>query len=320
MNQTNEMKTEMNITPVLQAIAASEARIRADLEVSEARIRADVEVSEALIRENFQTYLRDKSTQPFPHGGIAPTESTTPAETTPAETTPTESTTPAETTPTETKVPLSVLFIMDGSGSMTSMGIEPLNGLNSLVKKQQETGDFRFTLVVFSDESKTVIDDMDGKDIPRLTSEHYSPNGMTALLDAMGDAIKTQAKRKKENVLVVVLTDGDENASQRYSRAQIKELTTEMREKHKWAFMYLGANQDSFLVAKGLGITVSSNYHYSGLGCNRLFHAVSDEVARCVSGENPTSDFKPNLDIDMNETDEIEPVRGGGLTASMSCE
>jgi len=90
-----------------------------------------------------------------------------------------------QTSKVEDRVPLSVLFIMDGSGSIENMGSEPLDGLNKIIKQQKETGDFRFTLVVFDNEIKTVIDDMDGKDVPELTSEHYKPNGMTALLDVL---------------------------------------------------------------------------------------------------------------------------------------
>lgn len=201
----------------------------------------------------------------------------------------------------ETVIPLSVLFIMDASGSMASMGNEPLQGLNNLIKQQKETGEFKFTLVTFNETVKTVINDMNGKDVPILTSDHYSPDGMTALLDAMGEAITMQKERKIDNVLVVVLTDGLENASRRFNASQIKELTTEMKEKYKWAFMYLGANQDSFSVAKGLGINVSTDYDYSPAGCNQLFRGISHEISRCVSGETTTDNFKPNLDFGVDK-------------------
>lgn len=192
-------------------------------------------------------------------------------------------------------VPLSILFLMDNSGSMENMGIEPLNGLNKLVDEQKATGDFRFTLVAFDDEIKTVIDDLDGKEIPTLTSEHYRPRGMTALLDAIGYSILAQKEKKLENVLVVILTDGLENASKRYTSAQIKKLITEMQEKHNWSFMYLGANQDSFLVSQSLGINLSQDYECTGRGCSDLFRALSHEISRCVTGENQTSDFRPKL-------------------------
>ena len=207
------------------------------------------------------------------------------------------SSTNSNSSPVISTVPLSVLFIMDASGSMASMGSEPLQGLNNLIKQQKEAGEFKFTLVTFNETVKTVINDMDGKDIPLLTSDHYSTEGMTALLDAMGDAINTQKEKKIDNVLVVVLTDGLENASRKFNSSQIKELTTEMQEKHKWAFMYLGANQDSFSVARGLGINVSSDYNYSPAGCNQLFRGISHEISRCVTGETTTDNFKPNLDF-----------------------
>ena len=208
--------------------------------------------------------------------------------------------TPAEiNTPkaTENKEPLSVLFIMDGSSSMESMGKEPLDGLNNLIKQQQETGDFRFTLIVFSDTHKIVLDNMNGKDIPVLTSDHYKPGGMTALYDAIGFGISLQKERKINNVLVVILTDGEENSSIIYSKKQVKQLTTKMTDEHKWVFMYLGANQDSFAVSKNIGINISANYEYTEDGCCRLFRGISNEIARCVSGETSTQNFKPELQI-----------------------
>jgi hypothetical protein len=202
---------------------------------------------------------------------------------------------------TTSTLPLSVLFIMDASGSMHSMGNEPLQGLNNLIKQQKESGDFKFTLITFNQIVKTVIDDMDGKDVPELTRAHYSPDGMTALLDAIGEGITKQKERKIDNVLVVVLTDGLENSSTRFNASQIKELTTEMKEKHKWAFMYLGANQDSFSVAQGIGINVSADYDYSPAGCNQLFRGISHEISRCVTGESNTENFNPNLNLKIEQ-------------------
>ena len=204
--------------------------------------------------------------------------------------------TPAEIV-TEEEHP-SILFIMDGSGSMHTMGNEPLNGLNKFVDKQKESGDFLFTLVVFDNEPKIVLDNVNGKDIPTLTKEeHYDAQdgGCTALYDAIAFGINLQKERKTKNVIVPILTDGLENASLTYNKSQVAEMISEMTEKYKWKFMYLGANQNAFAVGTGLGINKSAGYYATGKGCNQIFATISHEISRCVSGDVPVEEFNPDL-------------------------
>jgi len=198
----------------------------------------------------------------------------------------------------EEEIP-SILFIMDGSGSMHSMKNEPLNGLKKFVDKQKESGDFLFTLVVFDDTPQIVFDNISGVDIPTLTKEeHYDAEngGCTALYDSIAFSINLQKERKTKKVIVVIITDGLENTSHTYDKTQINEMISDMTEKHKWKFMYLGANQNAFAVGKGLGITKSGGYQATERGCCQLFSTVSHEVSRCISGDVQVEDFNPDLE------------------------
>uniref|UniRef100_A0A6C0E041 VWFA domain-containing protein n=1 Tax=viral metagenome TaxID=1070528 RepID=A0A6C0E041_9ZZZZ len=190
---------------------------------------------------------------------------------------------------------LSVVFILDNSGSMVEMKDEPIQGLNAFYKTQKEAGDFLSTLIFFNSKVSFIHKNLNGKDVPLLSEKDYGPNGMTALYDAIGEGIEYQKSQKVENVIVVILTDGEENASLKYTKKDIKKMTQKMEEDHKWVFMYLGANQDSFKVADGIGVSYSANYDYTPEGCRRVMRSISDNVSRCISSKEPSVTFKVDL-------------------------
>jgi hypothetical protein len=182
----------------------------------------------------------------------------------------------------------SIVFVMDSSGSMEEMGDEPVQGLNNFYTKQKESGDFTSTLVFFNENVTFHHKNIVGKDVPILKNEEYYRGGMTALYDAIGQAIEYQKSIKIKNVIFVILTDGLENASIKYGKKTILKMIKKMEKEHEWLFMYLGANQDSFEVSAGLGINNSANYDYSPLGCMQAMRSISENVSRCVS-----HDLKP---------------------------
>jgi hypothetical protein len=139
---------------------------------------------------------------------------------------------------------------------MDSMKNEPIQATNRFIKEQQETlpGDgSTFTLWKFSDQLTKVYDDTDLRKVKPL--DDYVPGGMTALYDAIGRAISTKmAKVKHENVVCVILTDGEENASKEYKQDQIRKMIKDAETDHAWKFLYLGANQDAFQNGGNLGV------------------------------------------------------------------
>ena len=196
----------------------------------------------------------------------------------------------------------SIVFVMDASGSMENMGEEPIQGLNNFYKKQKESGEFTSTLVFFNENVKFNHQNIDGKDVPILKNEDYDRGGLTALYDAIGQAIVYQESIKTENVIFVILTDGLENASREYRKETISKMIKKMEKEHKWTFMYLGANQDSFAVSEGLGIRNSANYDYTPLGCMKALRSISENVSRCVSHDlNPTDITSESLRINTED-------------------
>ena len=119
---------------------------------------------------------------------------------------------------------------------------------------------------------------------PELSERNYHPSGSTALLDAIGMTIDEVGKRLSDmpesdrpgKVLFCIITDGQENASTKYSGSKIKEMIELQRNTYSWEFMYLGANQDAFAVSGGLGIspTYSANFVASAVGTRAMYKSV----------------------------------------------
>lgn len=155
-----------------------------------------------------------------------------------------------------------VTFVLDSSGSMDRIVADTKGGFNSLLAEQQnEEGEATFTLYEFNTTVERLYQAKPIEDAPRLTSENYSPGGVTALYDAIVTGIRETGERiesveessRPDHILFVVLTDGKENAS-KSSIDTVRELIELRQEEDNWEFLFIGANQDAVLTARGLGM------------------------------------------------------------------
>lgn len=177
-----------------------------------------------------------------------------------------------------------VVFILDRSGSMGGLEQDTIGGFNSMLKKHKNGDTSAFvSTVLFSNKSEVIHDRLPIAEIPELTENEYSVGGGTALLDAMGDAIKHVKNIHKyarpEDVpaktIFIITTDGMENASRRYDYDDIKKLVEAQKEKG-WDFVFMGANIDAFDVASHIGISRDRavNYHSDSRGTDAIFGAM----------------------------------------------
>lgn len=168
---------------------------------------------------------------------------------------------------------MDIVFLLDRSGSMGGMESDTIGGYNSYLNQQKDKNAL-VTTVLFDDQYELLTNRAKIQDVSDLTSSEYYVRGCTALLDAIGKTIKLMDKAKSKKCIFVITTDGYENASKEYNKAQIKELI----EGHKdWEFMYIGANIDSYSEASALGIKASNtaNYKKTKDGTRSLFNAVA---------------------------------------------
>jgi hypothetical protein len=150
---------------------------------------------------------------------------------------------------------------------------------------------------------------------------HLEPRGNTALLDAVGRAIVETGERLRalpENerpglVVFVIVTDGQENSSREYTKARVKEMIEHQQNVYKWQFTYLGANQDAFAEAGGMGIRLAGAAHYSDKAILQAFAGVSGSLGRMrrasAMGETVANEFTPE-ELDAMQGDDPDPASG----------
>ncbi|MBR3745923.1 MAG: VWA domain-containing protein [Selenomonadaceae bacterium] len=180
-----------------------------------------------------------------------------------------------------------IVFILDRSGSMSGLESDTIGGLNSMIKKQQTDLESKalVSTILFDHESIVLHDRIPITEVKPLTEKDYEVRGSTALLDAIGEAVKhiknvhkyAREEDRPEKTLFVITTDGMENASEKFSFRDIKELVDKQKELG-WEFIFLGANIDAIEVADSIGIDArrAVNYHADSRGTSELFGAVGD--------------------------------------------
>ncbi len=182
-----------------------------------------------------------------------------------------------------------LVFIIDRSGSMSGFEADTVGGFNSTVKKQKEKdGKVYVSTVFFDNESEVIHDRVDINSIETMKERDYRVGGCTALLDAIGGAIHHIGNIHKyarpedvpEHTIFVITTDGMENASHRYSSADIKAKIKRQTEKYGWEFIFLAANIDAVETAESIGIRRerAANYRQTKDGIDRSYFVMSEAI------------------------------------------
>ncbi len=184
--------------------------------------------------------------------------------------------------------PVHVSFLIDRSGSMSGLEGDVVGGFNSFVANQQnQPGVCRLTAVQFDGQSPYVVfrDSVDIGAVLDLSLQDYQPRGSTPLFDALGNLIRSAEKRladlgTAEDQIIVVFTDGYENASMTWTREALFELV-EAKKKEGWTFVFMGANQDSYATGGGLGFDRGStqNFRGDGMGTRTSWESVNLALA-----------------------------------------
>lgn len=184
----------------------------------------------------------------------------------------------------KTKVGTDIVVILDKSGSMLTVRDDTIGGFNSWLEAQKAAGpDQRLSLTLFDDHIQTSYVEKPLADVEPLRNATYKPGGFTALLDAIGSTVKKiQDKDQKNAVLVVVITDGHENASHEYTRAAIKALI-EDRTAAGWQFVYIGADQSGFDDAQSMGYGSTRSYASTPAGTHAAYAGLSSATVAYAS-------------------------------------
>ena len=188
--------------------------------------------------------------------------------------------------------PVQIICILDRSGSMSSLATDTIGGYNSFIEQQKsKSGAAQVTTVLFDNEYEKITDAVDLQEVPELTSAQYFARGTTALLDAVGRTLtETLANMErdkvcpaKRRVLVMIMTDGYENASREFTKAKVKALVEATTKQYDWNYLFMGANIDSAAEAGSIGIDSrrAANYAPTPQGVQESFarmREAADEV------------------------------------------
>lgn len=160
---------------------------------------------------------------------------------------------------------LHICFVLDESGSMYNSVDDVIGGFQKLIDEQkgEKNGECIISLYRFSD---TVKKDYIGKPVDEVSKLIYSPGGCTAMNDGVGTAIDEigkwlsdmdESERPSKN-MIVIMTDGQENASKEYNFDTVKAKIKHQEEKYSWTFVYMGTNLQELKDANRLGIKMRS--------------------------------------------------------------
>ncbi len=206
-----------------------------------------------------------------------------------------------------------LVFILDRSGSMHGLEKDTLGGFNSMIEKQKKAeGNVLVTTVLFDSEIDVLHDRLPLKSIRPMTEEDYVTGGCTALLDAVGSTIHrigtVHKYARPEDVpahtMMVIITDGEENASQYYDYKDVQKMVEKEKSKYGWEFIFLGANMDAIQVAGKLGIHEdrAAQFLCDEVGIEKNFEAVETLCCCCEACEEPISkDWKKGIEADFKK-------------------
>lgn len=204
-----------------------------------------------------------------------------------------------------------LVFILDRSGSMRGLEGDTIGGFNSLIEKQKkEDGECFVSTILFDDMTEVLHDRVKLQNIKPMTDKEYYVRGCTALLDAIGGAIHHIGNIHKyarpedvpENTMFVIITDGMENASRKYSGEEIKRKIERQKEKYGWEFLFIGANIDAIATAKSFGISEDRavNYHADAKGTQVVYDAVAMACSNVRNAMPMSQEWRNEIDEDFN--------------------
>ena len=180
-----------------------------------------------------------------------------------------------------------LVFILDRSGSMSGLEKDTIGGFNSLIQKQRkEKGKCYVSCVLFDDVQEVIYDRVPVNVVKKMKQKQYYARGCTALLDAMGGAIHhigNVHKYSKEEIgktLFIIITDGLENSSKRYTYVTIKQMVERQKEKYGWEFIFIGANMDVIQEANKFGIDQAVRYACDEEGTALNYSVLSENIIK----------------------------------------
>lgn len=217
-------------------------------------------------------------------------------------------------------------FVLDKSGSMSSIHAATISGFNEFLGDQQrEGGDARMTLTLFDTEFHTVASAVPVREIAPLDLGTYRPGGCTALYDAIGHTMRITndyvSAHRPDQVLFVIMTDGEENSSREFDQRKVFDMIQERQKAAGYEFIYLGANQDAYAASEAIGIARGKAMNWeatpevAAATMTRVSHNVRAHRRSGMAQQADTAFFSPAFEaegaVDYDEHKRRKGAEGG---------
>lgn len=205
-----------------------------------------------------------------------------------------------------------MVFILDRSGSMSGLESDTIGGFNSMIEKQKKLdGEAYVSTILFDHVSEVLHDRVRLEDVAPMTDKEYTVRGSTALLDAIGGAIRHIGNIHKyareedvpKHTVFVITTDGMENSSVRYTLADVKSLIEHQQSKYGWQFLFLGANIDAVKSAASFGIPADRAVDYvpDSKGTALNYEIVGDAIRSFRANATVGAEWKQKIEEDFSK-------------------
>ena len=208
-------------------------------------------------------------------------------------------------------------LLFDETGSMGAIAQEAVKSVGEYIETLKDKTPAATVIISTFNSCKglSVLRRGIAKDISVVSHEEYRPSCSTPLIDSMMAMIKMlkEETSKGDNVVLVVMTDGEENCSRDYSLEELKKKVKSVRDKRNWEVIFLGANMDTFGFGAVANIKKSDTISWTGTG-KSLLETMSDASVRTVNylvSEDNSSDFVDTYRADsvvISTTDDDQSV------------
>lgn len=177
-----------------------------------------------------------------------------------------------------------IVLLLDESLSMSEYTKYYIKGINILINEQKQINpELSLTLIKFNEKISVLCHNTKLKSIPEITNEHYKPDKATALYDAIGAGIlsKLEDKTNTNRVIMIIVTDGEDNCSQKFKEKEIAEKIKELTNKG-WLFLYLGVGTNVINKGKELGIKNCVTYSQSESSIRKMIDVCNIAIGRFI--------------------------------------
>ncbi len=191
-----------------------------------------------------------------------------------------------------------VIFVIDESGSMQNTASDVRGGFNTYVEKIKSDGNgYSLTAIKFGTTVRPLFANLPLEQVPVLTEANYMPLDSTALYDAIGYVLD-EAKKQwgtdekpygEEKFILIIMTDGFENASKTFSKEAITARLKRCEEAGNWTLVYMGADQDAWAIASNLGFAQGNVLSYASAEAGTVFNSLAASTTNTSSSTNVSS-------------------------------